>query len=137
MKHLLKMLDLSTEEILELLNLADQLKYERSHHIAHRHLEGKTLGMIFQKSSTRTRVSFEAGMFQLGGSALFFKRTRSANRPWRASAGYGAGAFPVSRWHHDPHLRAGGSGGARRIWFDPDYQRPDRIFAIPARCLPT
>ena len=60
MKHLLKMLDLSTEEILELLNLADQLKYERSHHIAHRHLEGKTLGMIFQKSSTRTRVSFEA-----------------------------------------------------------------------------
>ena len=49
MKHLLKMLDLSTEEILELLNLADQLKYERSHHIAHRHLEGKTLGMIFQK----------------------------------------------------------------------------------------
>lgn len=71
MKHLLKMLDLSTEEILELLNLADQLKYERSHHIAHRHLEGKTLGMIFQKSSTRTRVSFEAGMFQLGGSALF------------------------------------------------------------------
>lgn len=71
MKHLLKMLDLSTEEILELLNLADQLKYERSHHIAHRHLEGKTLGMIFQKSSTRTRVSFETGMFQLGGSALF------------------------------------------------------------------
>ena len=71
MKHLLKMLDLSTEEILELLNLADQLKYERSHHITHRHLEGKTLGMIFQKSSTRTRVSFEAGMFQLGGSALF------------------------------------------------------------------
>lgn len=71
MKHLLKMLDLSTKGILELLNLADQLKYERSHHIAHRHLEGKTLGMIFQKSSTRTRVSFEAGMFQLGGSALF------------------------------------------------------------------
>lgn len=71
MKHLLKMLDLSTEEILELLNLADQLKYERSHHIAHRLLAGKTLGMIFQKSSTRTRVSFEAGMFQLGGSALF------------------------------------------------------------------
>lgn len=71
MNHLLKMLDLSTEEILELLNLADQLKYERSHHIPHLHLEGKTLGMIFQKSSTRTRVSFEAGMFQLGGSALF------------------------------------------------------------------
>lgn len=71
MNHLLKMLDLSTEEIMELLNLADQLKYEKNHNIPHPHLQGKTLGMIFRKSSTRTRVSFEAGMFQLGGTALF------------------------------------------------------------------
>ena len=71
MKHLLKLLDLSTEEIVDLLNLADQLKYEQKHGIAHRHLEGMTLGMIFQKSSTRTRVSFETGMYQLGGQALF------------------------------------------------------------------
>ncbi|WP_425516161.1 ornithine carbamoyltransferase, partial [Ligaoa zhengdingensis] len=71
MKHLLKMMDLSGEEIIELLNLADQLKYEQKHGIKHHHLAGKTLGMIFQKSSTRTRVSFETGMYQLGGSALF------------------------------------------------------------------
>lgn len=71
MKHLLKLLDLSPEEIFSILNLADQLKYENKHNIAHRHLEGKTLGMIFEKSSTRTRVSFETGMFQLGGHALF------------------------------------------------------------------
>lgn len=71
MKHLLKMLDLSTEEIIEILNLADQLKYELKNGIPHRHLEGKTLGMIFQKSSTRTRVSFETGMYQLGGYPLF------------------------------------------------------------------
>ena len=71
MKHLLKMADLSDREILSVLNLADQLKYEQKHNIAHRVLEGKTLGMIFQKSSTRTRVSFEVGMYQLGGSALF------------------------------------------------------------------
>ena len=71
MKHLLKMMDLSCEEITELLNLADQLKYERKNGIEHPRLQGKTLGMIFQKSSTRTRVSFETGMFQLGGSALF------------------------------------------------------------------
>lgn len=71
MKHLLKMLDLTREEILETLNLADQLKYEKKNGILHRRLEGKTLGMIFQKSSTRTRVSFEAGMFQLGGQAIF------------------------------------------------------------------
>jgi len=71
MNHLLKMLDLSREEIIELLNLADQLKYEQKHGIPHRHLEGKTLGMIFQKSSTRTRVSFEVGIYQLGGMGLF------------------------------------------------------------------
>ena len=71
MKHLLKMLDLSGKEIINLLNLADQLKYEQKHGIEHNHLQGKTLGMIFQKASTRTRVSFEVGMYQLGGSALF------------------------------------------------------------------
>ncbi len=71
MKHLLKLLDLTKEEIIELLNLADQLKYEKKNNIQHKRLEGKTLAMIFQKSSTRTRVSFEAGMYQLGGHALF------------------------------------------------------------------
>ena len=71
MKHLLKMLDLSTEDITEILNLADQLKYEQKHGIEHRHLAGKTLGMIFEKASTRTRVSFEVGMYQLGGLPIF------------------------------------------------------------------
>lgn len=71
MKHLLKMMDLSSEEIAEILNLADQLKYEQKHGIPHNHLKGKTLGMIFEKASTRTRVSFETGMYQLGGYPLF------------------------------------------------------------------
>jgi len=71
LKHLLKLLDLTGEEIIELLNLADQLKYERRHGIEHPALKGKTLAMIFEKSSTRTRVSFEVGMYQLGGAALF------------------------------------------------------------------
>lgn len=71
MKHLLKLQDLSTHDILDILNLADQLKYETKHGIEHHLLKGKTLGMIFQKSSTRTRVSFETGMYQLGGQALF------------------------------------------------------------------
>ena len=71
MKNLLKLLDLSTEEIIGILDLADQLKYERKHNIPHELLTGQTLGMIFQKSSTRTRVSFETGMYQLGGHALF------------------------------------------------------------------
>lgn len=71
MKHLLKMLDLTAGDITGILNLADQLKYEQKHGIAHHLLEGKTLGMIFEKASTRTRVSFEAGMYQLGGLPIF------------------------------------------------------------------
>ena len=71
MKHLLKLMDLSTKEITEILNLADQLKYEKKNGIKHHILEGKTLGLIFEKSSTRTRVSFEVGMYDLGGNALF------------------------------------------------------------------
>ena len=71
MKHFLKLLDCTTEEIVGMLNLADQLKYELKHGIPHRHLEGKSLGMIFEKASTRTRVSFEVGMYQLGGHPLF------------------------------------------------------------------
>ena len=72
MKHLLKLSDLSENDIYGILNLADQLKYEKKHGIEHHCLKGKTLGMIFTKSSTRTRVSFETGMYQLGGTALFF-----------------------------------------------------------------
>ena len=71
MKHLLKLEDWSTEEIIDALNLADQLKYEQKHGIEHKLLKGKTLGMIFEKASTRTRVSFEVGMTQLGGYPLF------------------------------------------------------------------
>ena len=71
MKHLLKLLDWSKDEILETLDLADKLKAEKKAGIKHHILEGKTLGMIFEKSSTRTRVSFEVGMFDLGGAALF------------------------------------------------------------------
>lgn len=71
MKHLLKLNDWSSEDIAHCLDLADKLKYEKKHGIKHHILEGQTLGMIFQKSSTRTRVSFEVGMYDLGGSALF------------------------------------------------------------------
>ncbi|MBR6072645.1 MAG: ornithine carbamoyltransferase [Acholeplasmatales bacterium] len=71
MKHLLTLEQLSKEELLDILNLADQLKFQKKNGIPHPILAGKTLGMIFQKSSTRTRVSFEVGMHELGGQALF------------------------------------------------------------------
>ena len=71
MKHFLKLSDWSTEEIMQALDLADKLKYEKKHGIEHKLLSGMTLGMIFSKSSTRTRVSFEVGIHDLGGSGLF------------------------------------------------------------------
>ena len=71
MRHLLKLQDLTREDILSILNLADQLKFERDNGIKKDYLKGKKLGMIFQKSSTRTRVSFEVGIYELGGYGLF------------------------------------------------------------------
>ncbi|MBE6576712.1 MAG: ornithine carbamoyltransferase [Ruminococcaceae bacterium] len=71
MNHLLKLMDLTEKDIIDILNTADQLKYEKKNGITHHILKGKTLGMIFEKSSTRTRVSFEVGMYDLGGTALF------------------------------------------------------------------
>ena len=64
-KDLLKLLDLSGEEILHILDVADQLKYNQKHGIDHSYLKGMTLAMIFEKNSTRTRVSFETGMYLL------------------------------------------------------------------------
>ena len=71
MKHLISLNDLSKEEILNILSVAQKLKNENKNGIKHHLLDGKSLGMIFSKSSTRTRVSFEVGMYQLGGMALF------------------------------------------------------------------
>jgi ornithine carbamoyltransferase len=70
-KDLLKLLDLSRDDIYQILDLADQLKYDRKHDLPHNRLTGKSLAMIFAKNSTRTRASFETGMFQLGGHAMY------------------------------------------------------------------
>lgn len=71
MKHLLKLMDFSKEDINEVLLLAEELKYKKKNGIPHELLKGKSLGMIFEKSSTRTRVSFEVGMYDLGGNPMF------------------------------------------------------------------
>ncbi len=71
MKNLFKMSDLSKEEINAVLDLADKLKTERKAGIEHKHLKGKCIGMIFEKASTRTRVSFEVGIEELGAQPLF------------------------------------------------------------------
>ena len=71
MRHLLKLQDLTREDILSILNLADQLKFERLNGVQKDYLKGKKMGLIFQKASTRTRVSFEVGIYELGGYGLF------------------------------------------------------------------
>ena len=70
-KDFLKLSDLNKDEVLGLIKETTELKQLKTKGTAHRPLEGKTLGMIFNKNSTRTRISFEVGMFELGGHSLF------------------------------------------------------------------
>jgi ornithine carbamoyltransferase len=70
-KHFLSLLDLTSEELIGIVRRATELKRMQHRSDNHAPLKGKSLGMIFEKSSTRTRVSFEVGMSQLGGHALF------------------------------------------------------------------
>mgnify|MGYP000988889941 CR=1 FL=1 len=71
MNHLISIHDLSLKEIEDIFSLSEKLKKQLKEGVEHHLLKGKTLGMIFTKSSTRTRVSFEVGMYQLGGYPLF------------------------------------------------------------------
>ena len=75
MNHLLTIADLSVQEFEQILTLTEKLKKETKAGVPHHILKGKTLGMIFAKSSTRTRVSFEVGMSELGGHPLFLSST--------------------------------------------------------------
>jgi len=71
MRHFLTLKDFTKEEILEIIDLAITIKKETKANIFKKYMPNKTLGMIFEKSSTRTRVSFETGIYQLGGIGLF------------------------------------------------------------------
>jgi ornithine carbamoyltransferase len=70
-RDFLRVNDWDPDELLAVIDLADRLKARQRERVPHRHLEGRSLGMIFQKPSTRTRVSFEVGIAQLGGTALY------------------------------------------------------------------
>ncbi|MCF0106957.1 MAG: ornithine carbamoyltransferase, partial [Holdemanella sp.] len=75
MKHLLKLMDLTKEDITSILDIADQLKYELKHGIPHKLLDGKSVALILEKVSTRTRVAFETGINQLGGQPLLLSKS--------------------------------------------------------------
>ena len=70
MEHLLSMLTMSDQEIIDVLDLADKIKAEVKQGVFKPYLKNKTIGLIFQKASTRTRVSFEVGAVQLGAYPL-------------------------------------------------------------------
>ncbi len=74
MKHLLSLMDLNSAELLEILDYADELKHTRLWHGAPKPLDGQSVAMIFSKSSTRTRVSFEVGIYELGGNPMYFDK---------------------------------------------------------------
>ena len=112
-KHLLTLQDWTTDEIYQALSLATSLKFKQRNGIPHELLKGKTLGMIFTKSSTRTRVSFEVGIQQLGGRALFLSDRDIQTGPRRTHRRYRQGAQPFHRRHHDSHIC---SGRRRSVW---------------------
>ena len=132
-QDLLTVEQLNQNEILEVLNAADQLKYEKKHGIPHRHLEGKTIGLLFEKPSTRTRVSFEVGMYDLGGQALFLAghdlqvgRGESDDDTARVLSRYLDGL--VIRTHsHEKVLRLAGMSSVPVINGMTDYAHPCQI----------
>ena len=104
MKHFLKLLDCTTEEIYELLDLAATMKQYVKEGKEHHFLKGKTLGMIFEKSSTRTRISFETGMYQLGWPCAVYQCKGFPDRQRRAHTGYCTRHEPYAGWHYDSYL---------------------------------
>ncbi len=82
MKHLMRLSTLSEKEIMEILNIADQLKYERKSNIKHPILKGKTLGMLMNNPASSTRASFEVGMYDLGGHALMLSHNGLSEGKW-------------------------------------------------------
>ncbi|MFV0412324.1 MAG: ornithine carbamoyltransferase [Oscillospiraceae bacterium] len=77
MKHLLKLSDWSTEEITGVLDLADKLKAEHKAGVKHTQLLGKSVALVFTKASTRTRCSFDVGVYQLGGHPVTLSSAES------------------------------------------------------------
>ena len=114
----------SRDELETLLDLADELKTERARRRELRVLPGRTIGLIFHKPSTRTRVAFEVGIAELGGMALFLPAARAPARTRGVLPRHGARPLPLPLRPHDPHLRPGGGRGVRRARVDPGHQRP-------------
>lgn len=136
-KDFLSLADWSREELEKIFDLTRELKAKQKRGEKHHRLKGKTLGMIFEKSSTRTRISFEVGMYQLGGHALFLSsgttqigRGEPIKDTGRVMSRYVDGIMI-------PHLFPGRGGGTRPLDRHPGHQRPDRpVSPLPGHGRP-
>ena len=95
-RDFLRVNDWTPEELVLVLDLADRLKARQRERVPHRILEGRTLGMIFQKPSTRTRVSFEVGIAQLGGTGLYLAAGDLQLGPRRDDQGHRPASSPAT-----------------------------------------
>ena len=103
-KDLLSLLDLSAEELQQIIVEARHLKKMKKEGIPHELLKRKSLAMIFEKPSTRTRLSFEVGMHDLGGACLAPELPGYADRKGGGDPGYGTCRIAVCFRHHDPGI---------------------------------
>jgi len=105
-KQFLQFKDFNREEFEYLFERTRIIKQKYKSYQQYWPLSDRTLVMIFEKASTRTRLSFEAGMQQLGGTAIYLNTSRLAARTRRTCRGCGPGHFAHVRYRDDPHLRA-------------------------------
>ena len=115
-RHFLALHDYTKDELDGMLALAADLKEKQKQGVPHRLLDGKTVALIFEKASTRTRVSFEVGVFQLGGHGLFMSSGTSQMGRGEPIKDTCPGHVPLLRRCHDPHLRTGDRGGVCAIF---------------------
>ena len=104
MRHFLQFKDFSRDEFEHIFERSKILKHRFKTYIPYQPLTDRMLAMVFEKSSTRTRVSFEAGIFQLGGSSIVLNTSESQLGARRANRGCGPGDFTHGRYRHDSHL---------------------------------
>ena len=138
-RHFVDLFDLTAaDDARDLLDRAASLKREHASRASARATwPGRTLGLIFEKPSLRTRVSFEAAIAQLGGNAIFLRDKDVGMGSPRERRRLRPGDQPVRRCPGRPHVRARDGRGAGPARDDPDHQRPVRRWPTRARRWPT
>lgn len=104
MEHLLKLSSLTPDEIIHILDVADEYKRLHKAGTDPKDLQGKAIALMFGKHSTRTRTSLEVGIYQMGGLGTYLSAADMQISPRRADPGYRPRAGPLLRCYCVPHL---------------------------------